>query len=294
MTSWVWTKLASAKWEDAWIERLAIVPPERLILLQKPGARFLRMEAWLDSRAAAEKLRRAFGGNIKSVATKPNQLAAAVPCDPVRVGRRLMILRDAGDPIPDSMAKAARLVVPANLAFGTGDHATTGMCLRVLEECTRKLPAGWSALDVGCGTGILALAAARLGAANAYGMDFDPVAVRVAKTNAKANRLTKVRFEKADVLKWEPPFRANLVAANLFSGLLQQAMPCLKAAMLPEGQLILSGILREQEPDIRKSLKQNQLKLESARHKGKWVCLLAHRDLQGNGTRITGAATSSR
>ena len=117
-----------------------------------------------------------------------------------------------------------QLIIPAAGAFGTGEHATTAMSLRLLEEITRNLPPGWRLLDAGTGTGILALAARRLGASEVLGLDNDPRAVAHARQNARLNRISRARFIAADLLRWKPSARYEVVTANLFSELLIAAI----------------------------------------------------------------------
>ena len=98
----------------------------------------------------------------------------------------------------------SHIIIPASLAFGTGEHATTAMSLRFLEQLTRFWNPGWSLADLGTGSGILALAAKCLGAARVIGIDNDPAAISVAKSNARLNKIRGASFQLGDVHTVEP------------------------------------------------------------------------------------------
>jgi ribosomal protein L11 methyltransferase len=177
------------------------------------------------------------------------------------------------------------LVIPAGMAFGTGEHMTTAMSLRMLERLTREGVArgaqggtrvrspdkGFSLLDLGTGSGILALAAARFGAKRITAIDHDPIAIATAKENARRNNIKQVDFRIADVRRWRFPARIDIITANLFSELLIEILPKLKFAEW----LILSGILRSQEPRLLRALKRNEIAVRENNRRGKWVALLA-------------------
>src|SRR5207244_10628447 len=99
----------------------------------------------------------------------------------------------------------SHIIIPASLAFGTGGHATTAMSLRFLEQLTRCWNRGWSLADLGTGSGILALAAKCFGAGQVIGIDNDPAAISVAKSNARLNKLRDARLQLAYVHQWNPP-----------------------------------------------------------------------------------------
>jgi ribosomal protein L11 methyltransferase len=145
------------------------------------------------------------------------------------------------------------------------------MCLRLLEKSSRLWKSGWSLLDLGTGSGILVLAAKCLGAKRTIGIDSDPVAISTAKENARLNRISGVQFTVADVCRYKFPRKINVVTANLFSELLVALLPRIKAART----LILSGFLREQERDVRRSLTRNKLEVVRVYRRGKWVAILA-------------------
>ncbi len=174
---------------------------------------------------------------------------------------------------PDPREKTEPLIIPAAGAFGTGEHATTAMCLRLLEETARGPKAGWTLLDAGTGTGILALAARRFGAQEVLGIDNDPRAVAHARANARLNKIRGVHFQALDFLRWKPARRFDVITANLFSELLIAALPIFRRALSREGTLILSGILREQAPEVARAFRSTGFHLETQRRRGKWIAL---------------------
>ena len=186
---------------------------------------------------------------------------------PLQIGQRLIVTSDAA-----AAGSPATLVIPAGAAFGTGGHATTAMSLRMLERITRGWQPGWPMLDAGCGSGILALAAHRFGAGKVVAIDNDPIAVATAEENARSNGIHDIRFLVRDVRK---PIggRSDIITANLFSELLISVLPALRKALLPGGALILSGVLRSQEPELIKALRRSGFRAEEVRRRGKWIAL---------------------
>ena len=168
------------------------------------------------------------------------------------------------------------ILIPAGMAFGTGEHATTATCLRMLaDEAHRRRHEPWEALDLGTGSGILAIAAARLGAERVLATDFDPHAVRTAKQNVRVNQAA-VRVERSDVRAWSPERTWPVVMANLFSGLLMEVAPKIARAVAPAGTLIVSGILRAQEAEVLAALAARKVRPARVVRKGKWIAALLH------------------
>jgi ribosomal protein L11 methyltransferase len=138
-------------------------------------------------------------------------------------------------------ADALVLDLDPGLAFGTGTHPTTALCLEWLD---RHPPAGLQVLDYGCGSGILALAALRLGAASAIGVDHDPQALEASEENARRNGLgERLRVYLPDD---EPRIPADLLLANILAAPLIDLAPQLARRVRPGGAILLSGILQEQ------------------------------------------------
>ena len=272
----VWRKLSAAKWEDAWLERLAPVR-ERLAITHLAGRKTVRLEAFALTKAEAEELAGNFGGEI--VAQKSDHQAATQPPRPaIRIREKLLIVateREARE-VAAPEADRAVVVIPAAMAFGTGDHATTSTCLRLLSDIADELRGvRWEMLDLGTGTGVLAISARKLGAHRVDAADFDKAAVRVARDNVRLNAVTNVVIRAFDARTWQPDRRWNVVCANLFSGLLVELAPKLLVALAPGGSLIFSGVLREQEAEVVAALRAQSFELRSIVRKGKWVSGIA-------------------
>jgi len=267
-----WRKLTSAKWEDAWIERLQFVGPTRLIVVRLPSRKSLRIEAYALTRKEADGLVKQFGGQIREIKDKP--ISEPVARKPLAIRDRLWVV-DSAETASQLDASRPALIIPAAMAFGTGDHATTASCLRLLCDLVDKQTAPWDFLDLGTGSGILAIAARKLGARKVEGCDFDPHAVRTAKENVTRNAAEPIPMRKTDVLAWTPTRTWDVVAANLFSQVLIQTAAPIAAAVRPGGTLILSGILSIQEKEVVATFSKQGFKFQKAVRKGKWVSLLA-------------------
>jgi ribosomal protein L11 methyltransferase len=162
---------------------------------------------------------------------------------PMRFGGRLWIYPSHIEPPADGDAVVVRL--DPGLAFGTGTHATTALCLEALAELPLQ---GREVLDFGCGSGVLAIAALRLGAAGACGVDNDPQALTATRDNARANGV-EARLALVAAADFEPR-RYDVVVANILAQPLIELAPRLLACLAPGGSLILSGILSEQGAEV--------------------------------------------
>ena len=182
--------------------------------------------------------------------------------DPIRVSERLWIVPSWHE-IPDP--DAINLILDPGMAFGTGSHPTTRLCLEWLE---RTVSAQCSVLDYGCGSGILAIAAARLGAGQVAGVDIDQQAVEAAYANAERNGVSALFADSTLPVAGE----YDLVVANILSNPLRVLAPAICAHVRSGGQLALSGILREQADEII-GIYATWLPLSVADTREDWVCL---------------------
>jgi len=273
----VWRKLASAKWEDAWLERLAFLGPTRLCVVALPSQKSLRIEAFNLTRKEGANLVEQFGGKLYEVKDKP--VLEPPPRKPLPIRNALLVVDSpkAAEAARRAGEKGPVIIIPAAMAFGTGEHATTASCLRLLADLAAKTfrDAPWDFNDLGTGSGILAIAAKKLGARKVEGCDFDPHAVRTARENVALNNAAPLPIRKTDVLKWTPNRTWHVVAANLFSEVLIQASATIADAVAEGGYLILSGILREQEAGVVAAFRKRGFSFSRAVRKGKWVALLA-------------------
>lgn len=182
--------------------------------------------------------------------------------DPIRVSERLWIVPSWHE-TPDPAA--VNLILDPGMAFGTGSHPTTRLCLEWLE---RSIYSGCRLLDYGCGSGILAIAAARLGAGSVAGVDIDPQAVEAARANAERNGVTALFADSAQPVAGE----YDLVVANILSNPLRVLAPAICAHVRSGGRLALSGILREQADEII-AIYAQWLPMQVADVREDWVCL---------------------
>lgn len=277
----VWQKLTGAQWEDAWLERLGFLDATRLAVIGLPGRKTVRIEAYALSKKEGAALVRQFGGQLRTLKNRTfTHQEPSSGRNPTRIREKLLIV--ASEKQKQSAARKFPgrkiLVVPAAMAFGTGDHATTAACLRFLSDLSDQREAGaWEMLDLGTGTGILAMAAKVLGARKVTAFDFDPHAVRTAKENARLNRVAGLAVQKADVTRWTPERKWDVVAANLFSEVLVRAAPRIARATKPGGWLIFSGVMRSQEKECAAALAACGFRIEKVVRKGKWVTTLAEK-----------------
>lgn len=278
----VWRKLTSAKWEDAWIERLGFLDPSRLAIFALPGSKSIRLEAYGLKKSEAQQLVKRFGGQLRELKKTDFVLENSAPRPPLLIRDQLVIVRSEKEKVQctEQFSHRRVLAIPAAMAFGTGDHATTATCLRMLCDLSEKqLLNKWEMLDLGTGTGILAIAARALGAKRADAFDFDPACVRAVRENIAANGVRGIRVAKLNVLNWTPKREWDIITANLYSEVLIRASAQIVQALKPNGALILSGILREQERDTMGAFEKNGLRIFQTVRKGKWVTLFAVRKL---------------
>jgi len=191
--------------------------------------------------------------------------------EPIQVGQSIWIVPSWHQ--EPTVPNAICLAVDPGLAFGTGSHPTTRLCLEWLEQYSQESAFNsQSLLDYGCGSGILAIAAHKLGFKEVFGTDIDPQAIESARANAQQNQ-TRIRFELPDNIQSSIGGQVfDVVIANILANPLQILAPALIARLKPGGQLVLSGILERQADEVIASY-QNSLQLSIwGSHEG-WVCL---------------------
>jgi ribosomal protein L11 methyltransferase len=187
---------------------------------------------------------------------------------PMRFGRRLWVCPGG---LPAGDADAIRIELDPGLAFGTGTHPTTALCLEWLDG---QDLAGCSVVDYGCGSGILAVAAAKLGAAHVVAMDIDPQALIATRENALRNRVAGTL-----TVTGEPalaPRSADVLLANILAGPLVELAPRFAEALVPGGRLALSGLLPEQADAVTAAYRP-WFHIETTTTRDGWVLLSARR-----------------
>jgi len=167
--------------------------------------------------------------------------------EPVQIGNITVF---PAPPATTDHRTAITIVIPPSMGFGTGHHATTRLCLAALQTVDLH---GTFALDVGTGSGLLAIAAVTLGAARALGIDDDADAIQAARENLDGNGVTSVEFAVGDLMKDALP-AADVVLANLTGALVIRAAARLVKAVRPGGVLIISGVLAAEGDDVRRAL----------------------------------------
>lgn len=278
---YVWSKLSSSQWIDAWEERFGQQPDCHLVITQVPGRKMARVELYGESAAAMRRVQKMFGGSLRKL--KQQNWAAMTPEPPPPLpirGKIVVCAARTGKEVAAARKQFAGrevIAVPADLAFGTGHHATTATVLRFLVDAAERFSREgrrWTMADLGCGTGILAIAARKLGASQVWGCDFDPQAVRVAKENLERNGTPAVSITRQDVLKWRPRKKWDCVAANIFYDILEAASHQIVAAVRPGGVLMLSGILKSQAEGCLATMQRAGMIVQKVVTRGKWVTAL--------------------
>lgn len=200
---------------------------------------------------------------------------------PIPIGKRLMIL-----PAWMDLSDASRIGIKIDpgMAFGTGAHPSTQMCLDLLETVFDKHPTTRSVIDIGCGSGILSVAALKLGAKFALGVDIDQAAITNSRENAENNGVDSEAFqlgvgsvEEVRAGKFSIS-SAPLVLANILAPILIRLFAAGMAALVePGGFMVLAGILENQADDVIKAAQAHGLRLTDHRQMGDWVALLCEK-----------------
>lgn len=198
-----------------------------------------------------------------------------------RVGRRVVVKPPWRDHTPSSNEIVVEL--DPGMAFGTGLHPSTQLCMVALEDMIRP---GDTVFDVGTGSGVLAIAAAKLGATRVDAVDIEPVAVRWSRENVERNGLSHVVHVEEGSVDPGGPFtdQYDLVLANIIARILIELASSLAGAVAPGGILVLSGIIESREPAVRREFDGTGLRFERRDQSEDWISLVYRRD----GDRVVG------
>ena len=211
-------------------------------------------------------------GEIEIARVKPEDWAESWKrhFHPLKIGRELLVKPSWSKLKP--LKKQAVVILDPGLSFGTGQHPTTSFCLGEIVRC-RSMDAPKSFLDIGTGSGILAIAAAKLGYKPIFAFDFDPQSVYVARENTRTNLVAnQVKLTRGDVLKLslKPARQFDLVCANLISNVLMAAREQIVCRVKPGGTLVLAGILATEFGLIKKDFARSGMKLVASRVENEW------------------------
>jgi ribosomal protein L11 methyltransferase len=233
--------------------------------LARPAAGRAILVAFFASRPVAEAARAARGGEVAEVPDQDWSETWKAGFHAFSVGRVFVRPSWIDAPVP---AGAVEIVLDPGMAFGTGTHPTTSLCLAALAELVGP---GAAVLDVGTGSGLLAIAAAKLGAARAAGTENDPVALAVARENAERNGVAlELRLASPNAV----PGTFDLVVANILANTLVELAPAVASKVAPGGTLLLSGILAGQEAEVRAAYVAQGLVAAPDRSNAEWRLLV--------------------
>ncbi len=187
---------------------------------------------------------------------------------PIKIGEKLVVVPmwekyDAGE--DEIIVK-----MDPGMAFGTGTHETTRLCATLLEKYVNS---STLMLDVGTGSGILAICASKLGAEKCYAYDIDPVAVRVARENVKDNDVTNIECEVSDLLKGVKEQKYDVIAANIVADIIIRMLPDIGKYMHKDTILVISGIIDERCADVYESISKNGFTTVEEIHENGWCAI---------------------
>ena len=190
---------------------------------------------------------------------------------PLPVGEKLIVVPSWDTDVPEEYSDRIQIVMDPGMAFGSGQHDTTRLCLEMVEKYIKK---GDKVLDVGTGSGILAIGALKLGAGEAAGIDIDPLAVRISSENAAASGFGDRFKAVCGDLATDIDGKFDLIVANIVADIVIRLIPDTFRLMAEKGILILSGIITERRADVEAALKKTGYKLKDSKEQGGW-CVLA-------------------
>jgi ribosomal protein L11 methyltransferase len=276
-----WSKRVSETEVETWENRLTIEGIS-YVVEKAVGRERWQFSVYNSDRAVLETMKKNFGGGVVRVRPEDWQPAATGDTVRLRIRDRFVVVEetDAADlkKIASEYPGREVLSFPPQMAFGTGGHQTTANCLRQLVDESAKRAAGeWNLLDLGCGSGILSVAGTKLGARHVVALENDPMALNVARENARRHGVHEaIDHIEGDAIAWTRESGASgkkfdIIAANLFSDLLVALFPQIPKALAPEGTVIVSGFLTTQARAVNEAGQKAGIELTNFIRRGKWV-----------------------
>lgn len=266
----IWEKIIAEKNSEHWLEKLAWAGSQNCVITTLTAGKRAKLHLYGQSPKTLKLLVKNHGGKWIQTSLphwiEPSNRTILLPISPI-------LCVSSEEHLPKKWQHLPHLWIPVGMAFGTGDHATTAMCLRQL--LLRSKGEKKRILDLGTGSGILALACAMQGH-QVEALDFDPECIRTAKLNSTRNSYQgTVSWIQGDIAAWEPKkMNVDLIVANIYSTLLISTLPKMQRWIKPGGTIILSGILVSQKVEVMRELERLKFELLLVLKKGKWLCLV--------------------
>ena len=250
------------------IEQELLDKPRDTVIIHiylEPGASPVEMLALIAARMEAAGI--AYAVETEGVEQEDWQNGWRKYYHPMDVGQRLAIVPSWQDYDTDRV----KLILDPGLAFGTGGHETTNLCLEVLDE---RVKGGERVLDIGTGSGILAIAALKLGAAVAEGVDIDPVAVRTAGENAALNGVADKLTVLVGDLSDKASGKYDIITANIVANAIMSLAPAVPGLMADDAVFIASGIIDSRKDEVIAALEAAGLAVLEVKEKRGWECIV--------------------
>ena len=187
---------------------------------------------------------------------------------PIKIGEKLVVVPMWEKYEPQNGEIIVKM--DPGMAFGTGTHETTRLCATLLEKYVTDKSI---MLDVGCGSGILAICASKLGAKECYAYDIDPVAVKVARENVKDNDVTNIDCQVSDLLKGVKDGKYDVITANIVADIIIRMLPDIGGFMHEKTTLVISGIIDERCGDVYESINKNGFIIVDEIHENGWCAI---------------------
>ncbi len=234
----------------------------------KPESNPVEVKAFIDERLDSENIEHETDLVLKEEDEWLNNWRQYY--QPIEIGENLLIQPVFRDEVKNTDRTVIK--IEPGLAFGTGNHESTRLCLEAVEKYTEK---GMRVLDVGCGSGILGIASVLLGAEEAYGVDIDATAVRIANENAELNEVVGKFTAECGDLTEHAKGKFNLVLANIVADVIINLTENIKTYMAEDATFVMSGIIDTREGDVLAALDKNGFDILERKPENGWVCLVA-------------------